>query len=280
MKLATIVVDGLPHAVALRDGALALIGAAGADLGALLRVGTTAAQYASMAATARRHLPLEGARFLAPVLAPGKVVCVGLNYADHTKESPYEQPEHPTLFLRVATSLSAEGAGVRRPAGDDSLDFEGEMVAVIGTGGRCIPKERALAHVFGYAVGNDISVREFQFRSPQWTLGKNVDGTGPWGPFLVTADELPPGGADLAIETRLNGEVMQSANTRDMIFDAATIIAAISEAMTLEPGDIIFTGTPAGVGLGRTPKRYMQPGDRVEVEIERIGRLRNRITTA
>ena len=279
MKLATIVVDGLPHAVALRDGALALIGAAGADLGALLRVGTTAAQYASMAATARRHLPLEGARFLAPVLAPGKVVCVGLNYADHTKESPYEQPEHPTLFLRVATSLSAEGSDVRRPAGDDSLDFEGEMVAVIGTGGRCIPKERALAHVFGYAVGNDISVREFQFRSPQWTLGKNVDGTGPWGPFLVTADELPPGGADLAIETRLNGEVMQSANTRDMIFDAATIIAAISEAMTLEPGDIIFTGTPAGVGLGRTPKRYMQPGDRVEVEIERIGRLRNRITT-
>ena len=185
-----------------------------------------------------------------------------------------------TAGTPAATSLGADGADVQRPAGDDSLDFEGEMVAVIGSGGRCIPKERALAHVFGYAVGNDISVREFQFRSPQWTLGKNVDGSGPWGPFLVTADELPPGAAGLAIATRLNGEVMQSANTRDMIFDVATIIATISEAMTLEPGDIIFTGTPAGVGLGRTPKRYMQPGELVEVEIERIGRLRNGITTA
>ena len=280
MKLATIVVDGSPHAAALRDGALALIGTAGADLGVLLRDGTTTEQYAAMAAVAKRLLPLQGTRFLAPVLAPGKAVCVGLNYADHTKESAYEQPEHPTLFLRTATSLGADGTDVQRPAGDDSLDFEGEMVAVIGRGGRSIPKERALAHVFGYAVGNDISVREFQFRSPQWTLGKNVDGTGPWGPFLVTADELPPGAAGLAIATRLNGEVMQSANTRDMIFDVATIIAAISEAMTLEPGDIIFTGTPAGVGLGRTPKRYMQPGELVEVEIERIGRLRNGITTA
>ncbi len=280
MKLATIVVDGLPHAAVLRDGALALIGTAGADVGVLLRDATTTEQYAAMAAVAKRLLPLEGTRFLAPVLAPGKVVCVGLNYADHTKESAYEQPRHPTLFLRAATSLGADGADVQRPAGDDSLDFEGEMVAVIGSGGRCIPKERALAHVFGYAVGNDISVREFQFRSPQWTLGKNVDGSGPWGPFLVTADELPPGAAGLAIATRLNGEVMQSANTRDMIFDVATIIATISEAMTLEPGDIIFTGTPAGVGLGRTPKRYMQPGELVEVEIERIGRLRNGITTA
>lgn len=277
MKLATILVDGQPHAAVLDGDALRLVGAAGQDVGALLRAG---AGGAALAPSATRRVALGEAQFLPPVLEPRKAVCVGLNYADHTRESQYEQPAHPTLFLRTATSLGAHEALVRRPAGDDSLDFEGEMVVVIGRGGRGIARAAALAHVFGYAVGNDISVREFQFRSPQWTLGKNVDGTGTWGPWLVTADEVPAGGAGLAVQTRLNGQVVQSANTRDMIFDVATIIAAVSEAMTLEPGDILFSGTPAGVGMGRTPKLYMQPGDVVEVEIEGLGLLRNRIEDA
>ena len=202
---------------------------------------------------------------------------MGLNYADHTKESPYEQPDYPTLFLRVATSLGAHNAIVHRPALSDSLDFEGEMVVVLGKGGRDIPKDRALEHVFGYAAGNEISVREYQFKSPQWTVGKNFDGTGAWGPYVVTADELPPGGRGLRLETRLNGATVQSASTTDMLFDVATVISTVSQAITLQAGDIIFSGTPAGVGFGRTPKLYMKAGDTVEVEIERIGLLRNHI---
>lgn len=277
MKLATVLVDGEPQAAALVGQALALIGPAGGDVGALLRAGTTPAQLQAMVVAADRRISTDSVRWLAPVLRPGKAVCVGLNYADHTRESRMQQPRHPTLFLRSATSLAAQGDVAHRPAGDDSLDFEGEMVVVVGGGGRAIAREQALRHVFGYAVGNDISVREFQFRSPQWALGKNVDGTGPWGPCVVTADELPPGGAGLALHTRLNGQTVQSANTRDMLFDVATIIAAVSQAMTLEPGDILFSGTPAGVGMGRTPKLYMQPGDVIEVEIERIGLLRNTV---
>lgn len=280
MKLATILVDGLPHAAVVQEDEVALIGSAGEDLGALLRAATAPAGFAALAGAATRRIPVAQACFLAPLLQPGKAICVGLNYADHTRESKMQQPEHPTLFLRSATSLAAHGAVVHRPEGDDSLDFEGEMVVVIGTRGRSISKDRALSHVFGYAAGNDISVRAFQFRSPQWTLGKNVDGTGPWGPWIVTADALPAGGAGLAIETRLNGEIMQSANTRDMLFDVATIIAAVSEAMTLEVGDILFTGTPSGVGMGRTPARYMQPGDRVQVRIEHLGVLANTIAGA
>lgn len=277
MKLATIRVDGQPHAALVQPRQVVLIGARGADVGALLRQGLTAADIAAMEAHATRQLPLAQAEFLAPVLQPGKTVCVGLNYADHTRESGMEQPAHPTLFLRATTSLAAHGSVIQRPAGDDSLDYEGEMVVVIGRGGRRITKEAALGHVFGYAVGNDVSVREFQFRSPQWTLGKNVDGTGPWGPWIVTADELPPGGAGLQLQTHWNGELMQSANTRDMLFDVATLIASVSEAMTLEAGDLLFTGTPSGVGMGRAPTRYMRPGDAVRVQIEGIGVLDNTI---
>lgn len=236
----------------------------------------------ALAAIDAARLPAvgPGTRLACPVAGIGKIVCVGLNYADHTKESPYEQPDYPTLFLRTATSLNGHDAVVERPLVSDSLDFEGEMVVVLGQGGRHIPKERALDCVFGYAVGNEISVREYQFKSPQWTVGKNFDGTAPWGPYLVTADELPPGGRGLRLQTRLNGETMQSADTADMLFDVATVISTLSEAITLQPGDVIFSGTPAGVGFGRNPKLYMKDGDRVEVEIERIGLLRNTIRDA
>lgn len=212
-----------------------------------------------------------------PLARPGKIICVGLNYADHTSESPYEQPDYPTLFPRFSTSLIADGAPIIRPRVSQDLDFEGEMVAIIGKRGRHIPKDEALDYVTGYSIFNDGSLRDYQFKSPQWTVGKNFDDTGAFGPHAVSADELPAGGKGLRLQTRLNGEVVQDANTDDMIYPVADLIAIISEAITLEPGDIIVTGTPAGIGMARTPKLYMKPGDVVEVEIEGIGTLKNTI---
>lgn len=215
--------------------------------------------------------------YLPPLQSPSKIICVGLNYADHTKESPYDQPDYPTLFPRFASSLIGHGQPMIRPLASDSLDFEGELVAVIGKGGRHIPRTNALDHVAGYSIFNDGSVREYQFKAPQWTVGKNFDGTGAFGPYFVTADELPAGGKGLRLETRLNGAVVQSATTDDMIFDVAEVIAVISQAITLNPGDVIVTGTPAGIGWARTPRLLMRAGDICEVEIEGLGLLRNPI---
>lgn len=276
MKLASFVWNGKPCAGALTDKGLAVFDAEG-DIGALLRRGTDLAGFqALLSASTRTANPAE-VHFLAPSAEPPKIFCVGLNYADHTAESPYEQPSYPTVFLRVATSMNCHGAAIPLSGLSEQLDYEGEMIVVLGQGGKRIPKERALDHVFGYAVGNEVSVRDYQFKSPQWTVGKNFDGTGAWGPYLVTGDELPPGGKGLKLEVRLNGQTVQSSSTEHMIFDVATIIATLSEAITLQAGDVIFTGTPAGVGLGHKPPRWMKDGDQVEVEIERIGLLRNTI---
>jgi 2-keto-4-pentenoate hydratase/2-oxohepta-3-ene-1,7-dioic acid hydratase in catechol pathway len=206
---------------------------------------------------------------------PTKIICVGLNYADHTKESPYAQPSYPTLFPRWNSSLTAHNKPLIRPRVSDTLDYEGEMAVILKSGGRHIRKEDALSHVAGYALFNEGSVRDYQFISPQWTVGKNFDDTGAFGPVLVTADELPAGGKGLLLETRVNGKVVQSANTDDMLFDVATIISTLSEAVTLEAGDVIVSGTPAGVGFGMNPKVYLKAGDVVEVSIEGIGKLVN-----
>jgi 2-keto-4-pentenoate hydratase/2-oxohepta-3-ene-1,7-dioic acid hydratase in catechol pathway len=175
----------------------------------------------------------------------------------------------------VDTSLIGHGAPLLRPRISDHFDFEGEMVAVIGKAGRAIPMGQALDHVVAYSIFNDGSIRDYQFKGPQWTLGKNFDGTGAFGPFLVSSDEVPRGGEGLSIQTRLNGEVVQNANTRDLLFPVAELIARVSEAMTLMPGDIVVTGTPAGVGFARKPPLFMKHGDVCEVEIEGIGLLRN-----
>ncbi len=212
---------------------------------------------------------------LLPPLLPGKILCVGLNYADHAAESNMQVPEVPTLFSRFAASVVAPGAPIRLPRVSTALDYEGELAVIIGTSGRYIPKESALDHVAGYSAFNDASIRDYQLRTPQWTIGKNFDGTGPFGPVMVTADALPPGASGLKIETRLDGEVMQSSTTDQLIFDVATLIAAISEAMALEPGDVIITGTPAGVGGARKPQRFMRAGEVCEIEIEGIGILSN-----
>lgn len=246
------------------------------DLLTLLKAGPAALQQA--ARLIERHgrpVPLTGIEYLPPVPAPGKIICVGLNYVDHTKESNFEQPDYPTLFLRLPGSVVGHEQPIVRPACSTQFDYEGEMVAFIGHGGRRIPKDRALEHISGYSVGNEGSIRDYQFKSPQWTVGKNFDETGSVGPTFVSADEVPAGGAGLTIQTRINGETVQFANTGEMVFDVATIVSLVSEAMTLEPGDAIFTGTPAGVGFARKPPLFLKGGDRVEVEIEGIGLLGN-----
>ncbi|NTX19640.1 fumarylacetoacetate hydrolase family protein [Burkholderia cepacia] len=225
--------------------------------------------------TSAEVVSADDVTFLPPLTRPPKIICIGLNYADHTKESKYEQPDYPTIFFRVHTSLIAHRQPMIRPNASDSLDFEGEIAAVLGKGGRYISREDALSCVAGYALFNDGSVREYQFKSPQWTVGKNFDGTGAFGPDLVTADELPAGAKGLRLETRLNGEVVQSASTDDMVFDVASLIRILSEAITLEAGDVIVTGTPSGIGWARAPRLLMKAGDVCEVTVEKIGTLRN-----
>jgi acylpyruvate hydrolase len=210
-----------------------------------------------------------------PIARPPKFVCVGLNYALHAKEGGHAIPTYPSFFLRVNSSLIPAGASVVRPKCSIQLDYECELTIVIGKGGRHIAEDKALDHVFGYTLFNDVSVRDYQRKTSQWTAGKNFDATGPLGPHIVTADTLPPGAAGLRITTRVNGETMQDSNTSDMIFSTARTIAILSEIMTLEPGDMIATGTPSGVAHARKPPAWMKAGDTVEVEVEKIGILRN-----
>jgi len=215
--------------------------------------------------------------FAPPVTRPGKIICVGLNYHDHATESGFERPQFPTIFARFPSSLIGHGDPLVCPSSSRQFDFEGEMAAVIGKSGRYIQKSNALAHVAGYSIFNDGSVRDVQLRTPQWTLGKNFDGTGAFGPYFVTADELPAGAAGLRLETVLNGIVVQSASTDDMIFNVAELVKIISSAMTLEVGDIIVSGTPSGIGHARTPPLYMEEGGLCEVRVEGLGVLSNPI---
>jgi 2-keto-4-pentenoate hydratase/2-oxohepta-3-ene-1,7-dioic acid hydratase in catechol pathway len=248
-----------------------------ASLSSLLARGAEGlAQARAAAGRARARIPLADVTYLPPVVDPGKAIAVGLNYVDHAAESPYKDaPKYPVLFHRFAQSWVAHGAPLVRPRVSEQFDYEGEMVVVIGKPGRYIAKERALDHVAGYSIFNDGSIRDYQFKSTQWMMGKNFDATGAFGPEFVSADELPAGAAGLQLRTRLNGRELQNANTRDMIFDVATLVQVCSEAMTLHPGDIVISGTPSGVGFARKPPVFMRPGDTCEVEIEGIGVLRN-----
>jgi 2-keto-4-pentenoate hydratase/2-oxohepta-3-ene-1,7-dioic acid hydratase in catechol pathway len=248
------------------------------DLAALIAAGPAAlAKVKTAAAKATARMPLASVKPALPIARPSKFICIGLNYALHAKEGGHPMPTYPSLFLRVPTSLTAAGAPVVRPKCSIQLDYECELTIVVGKGGRHIPEDRALEHVFGYTLFNDVSVRDYQRKTTQWTAGKNFDSTGPLGPWVVTADELPPGASGLRIATRVNGETMQDSNTSDMIFSTARTIAVLSEIMTLEPGDLIATGTPSGVAHARKPPAWMKAGDRVEVELEGIGVLANPI---
>ena len=225
----------------------------------------------------RHAIDLNAVRILPPVPRPPKIICVGLNYDDHLEESGLKKPVYPEIFARFATSLIAHGEPIRRPPESTTLDYEAELAVVIGRGGRRIQHDGALDHVAGYSLFNDATIRDFQLRTPQWTMGKNFDATGAFGPWLVTPDAVPPGAHGLRIQGRLNGRVMQDARTDQLIFGVTDLIAMISVAMTLEVGDVIITGTPGGVGAARKPPVFMQPGDVFEVEIDGVGVLSNPI---
>ncbi|MBA2962258.1 MULTISPECIES: fumarylacetoacetate hydrolase family protein [Ramlibacter] len=277
----------------LRDGAPRLAVAAGTDLidlnaaqphvppdlRAALKAGIDlhAAARAALDSRAPR-IPMASVRLAPLVPEPGKIVCLGLNYYDHAKEGGRDKPDYPWFFFRGASSLMAHGEPGVVPRVSTRFDYEAEMAVVIG---RTVPRHTkeadALPYVFGYSCFNDMSVRDYQKRTPQWTIGKNFDATGGFGPVLVTADELPPGATGLRIQGRLNGRVMQDADTTDMIFGVAETIALLADVMTLEPGDVLVMGTPAGVGQARTPPVWMKAGDTYEVEIERVGVLSNPI---
>ncbi len=220
-------------------------------------------------------IPLEHVRLHAPVPRPGKIMAIGLNYADHAAESGQEPPADQTWFTKPATAINAPYGDIELPSVSDQLDYEAEMVIVMGSGGRHISRARAAGSIFGFCVGNDVSVRDWQRRTSQVTIGKSFDTHAPIGPWIVTADEV--NAAQLDISAYVNGVLRQHSNTRHLIFDVAAMIETLSTPMTLEPGDLIFTGTPAGVGARMNPPGYLTEGDVVRVHIDGLGAIENRV---
>ncbi len=225
-------------------------------------------------------LDYDSLKILPPIVRPPKILCVGLNYHSHAREVNMAAPEFPIFFVRFPTSFVGHKENLVRPTASSQFDYEAELVVVIGKGGRHISQAKALEHVAGYSLCNEGSLRDFQFQTTQWTMGKNFDDSGSFGPEIVTADALPPGAAGLGISCRLNGQRVQDSNTDDMIFSVPQLVEAASIAMTLEPGDIICTGTPPGVGVARDPQLWMRPGDTVEVAVDGIGCLTNGVVAA
>jgi acylpyruvate hydrolase len=228
-------------------------------------------------ASAKR--PLAGLSFALPVARPGKIICLGLNYLDHVKEGPNAAnvPKFPTLFMRGLNSLVPHQHALTRPRISETFDYEAEMVVVIGKRAKHMTLDNAISCIAGYTCANEGSIREFQRHTTQWHMGKNFDNSGSVGPWVVTADELPAGGKGLKIESRVNGKVMQSDNTANMMFPVAETIVYATQGITLEPGDLLLTGTPSGVAHARKPPAWMRHGDVCEIEIEGIGILRNPI---
>ena len=247
------------------------------DLKAVIAAGALDALQAAAQASGVRLAPAQ-VRLLPVIPNPGKLICIGLNYKTHVAETKRPDSEHPSIFLRFADTLAAHGDEVLRPAFSERFDWEGELAFVIGTGGRHIAKDKAFDHIAGYACFNDVSVRDWQKHTHQFTPGKNFPGTGPFGPYMATRDEVPDV-TKLQLQTRLNGTVVQNASVGDLIFDIPTIVAYVSRFTPLSPGDVIATGTPGGVGDRREPPLYMKQGDVVEVEITGLGILRNPIGT-
>lgn len=245
------------------------------DLESIIAAG--ALDAAGKALAAGQTFAADAVEFLPPVSRPAKIFCLGINYKDHAAEANIELPDYPTIFSRYSTSLIGHNTPIIRAKISDALDYEGELVAVVGKGGRHIAEADALDHVAGYSVFNDATFRDYQLKTTQWQVGKTFDGTGAFGPALVTPDELPTGAEGLSIETRVNGQVVQKSNTNQLIFPVAKVIALMSETLTLEPGDVFIMGTPSGVGHFREPQLYLKPGDICEVEIENIGLLVNSV---
>ena len=277
MKLASFTASGrASYGIVVGDGIVDV----GARLGArypTLRAAIAGGALGEIArsAAAKPDLALSGVRLAPPIPAPDKIVCIGLNYRAHAAEAGLKVPEHPSLFLRLTNTLVPHGGALVRPSVSSDMDYEGELAVVIGRGGRHIAAAQALHHVAGYACFNDGSLRDYQ-RQHSVAVGKNFVATGGFGPWLVTADEIPDP-SQLILTTRLNGAEVQRGDTADMIFSVNEIISYVSAFTPLEPGDVISTGTPPGVGMARKPPLWLKPGDVVEVEISRIGVLRNSV---
>ena len=250
-----------------------------ADVLAQTKGDLTALRNLAKGAPAGARRPLQGLKYTLPVTQPGKIICLGLNYLEHVKEGSQKDniPKFPTIFMRCLTSLVPHDQPILRPKISETLDYEAELMVIIGKHAKHLTMENATSCIAGYSSGNEGSVREFQRKTTQWDMGKNFDRTGGIGPWMVTADELPDAGKGLKIESRLNGKVMQSDNTDNMMFPVKEMLVYITQGMTLEPGDVIFTGTPSGVGHPRKPPVWMRHGDVCEVEIEGVGVLRNSI---
>ena len=248
-----------------------------ADVRRLLEAGPAALRAARKALDgAEDAIDEEAVRIVAPISDPEKVICIGLNYADHASETKMAVPSEPIVFAKYASAIIGPGDAIVLPATSGKVDYEAELVAVIGTGGRDIPESQALDHVAGYTVGNDVSARDYQLEKPggQWLMGKTFDTFAPIGPDVVTADEVP-NPHRLRVRCILNGTPMQDSCTDQLIFGVDELVAYLSHVVTLAPGDLIFTGTPPGVGMARTPPVWLRSGDRVTCEVEGVGRLEN-----
>ena len=250
------------------------------DMIGLLESGESALAKAKAAADNAAEdakVDMSSVKLMVPIARPGKIVCIGRNYAAHAAEGGAETPTYPEVFYRGSTTLIAQGEPIIRPKCSDKLDFEAELVVVIGKLAKHVAEADAGAYIAGYSLFNEGTLRDYQRKSSQWTVGKNFDNTGPFGPEIVTSDEVPEGAKGLRIQSRLNGQIMQDANTDDLVFTIHNLIYRLTECMTLEPGDIIVSGTPAGVGYARTPPVFMKLGDIIEIEVDGIGVLTNTI---
>lgn len=245
------------------------------EMTALLAAGDAAlARAASAARSATKRTPLAETALAAPILRPPKFLAIGLNYADHIAETGREKPALPTVFNKQSTCVVGPGAAIHVPRASAKVDYEGELAFVIGRRCRHVPRERAREVIAGYLIANDVTVRDWQARVPTWTMGKSWDTHGPLGPWLTTRDEVgEPHG--LRIRTWVNGELRQDSNTKQLIFDCFALVEHLSTAFTLEPGDVVSTGTPSGVGVAMKPPKYLAPGDVVRIEIDALGALEN-----
>ena len=282
MKLASFIHNQTPKiGTVIEDSVVVATGAldCATDMISFLTAGPSALHaLQDLIISGEQRLPLNRIKLLAPVPRPGKFLGIGLNYADHIGETGMERPDYPTFFTKQSTCVIAYGDAIQCPDISDKVDYEGELAFVIGKRCRHVSVEEAASVIAGYTICNDVTVRDWQARSPTWTLGKSFDTHGPLGPWLVTADEISDP-HNLSIKTWVDGELRQNANTREMLFNCFEQIAYLSQAMTLEPGDVITTGTPSGVGVKMKPRGYLKPGQTVTIEVEAIGTLENPVVT-
>ena len=281
MKLATFSKDGRTRVGVVCEQGIADLATLApelpTDLVALLEAGPTALSAAQKAAdAAKTWLPLTTVQLHSPILRPSKILAIGLNYADHIAESGMQRPEFPTLFNKQSTCITGPGASIHLPRVSKALDYEGELAIVIGRRCRHVPRARAREVIAGFCIMNDVTVRDFQLRTPTWTLGKSFDTHGPLGPWLTTSDEVGDPHT-LSLRTYVNGELRQNSNTKNLVFDCDFLVEYLTQAFTLLPGDIISTGTPGGVGAVMKPPRMLRAGDVVRIEIEKLGTLENAV---